>query len=550
MKARRPPAILGLTAVVLLSAALVGATFAQAVDRSRRTGAPPLSRTAGRSRRRPSVPPANGRRSVTFQGWFEVESVDPGGLRPDGRRVHDRRGPLGRVRAAHRLAPQPRRRGRSALPTGPRSGPELPAVQLHPPVGDRTHRSDSLPVRHRGPDLPGLPRRGGRPGVRRRVLESPRGSSRAPPGWTFDPASGPGRPVLADPDQPPERQRQEPGDQSRPRDAADFGALPAAAAGQSVAWFGNVASGTFCGPDFANRNDTTPPDTPILSGPPAFGDDHTPTFTFASTEPGSTFECSLDGGPFVPCSSPFTTCRLAGGAAHLRRPRDRRGRQHRPDAHRVRLRDRRGARRARRRRRSGARERRAGAGQRSCLDRGPPPGRPPARIRAGEPEGAHGSCRSRRRARSRSARSSTPSAARSGSSAPRLGDEAPSRASSAPGCSRCSSRARAAPGGSPSCGSRARASAAAARGRRGALAGAAQLSRRTIRRLRSNAKGRFRTRGRHSAATVRGTVWITADRCDGTLTTVKRGKVAVRDFRRKRTVIVRAGKSYLARAKG
>jgi hypothetical protein len=86
------------------------------------------------------------------------------------------------------------------------------------------------------------------------------------------------------------------------------------------------------------------------------------------------------------------------------------------------------------------------------------------------------------------------------------------------------------------------------RGRRGRSAGAAQLSRRTVRRLRSNARGRFRTRGRHSAATVRGTVWITADRCDGTLTTVKRGKVAVRDLRRKRTVIVRAGKSYLARA--
>jgi hypothetical protein len=69
------------------------------------------------------------------------------------------------------------------------------------------------------------------------------------------------------------------------------------------------------------------------------------------------------------------------------------------------------------------------------------------------------------------------------------------------------------------------------------------------RRLRANARGRFRTRGRHSAATVRGTVWLTADRCDGTLTRVTRGRVAVRDFRRKRTVIVRAGKSYLARAR-
>jgi hypothetical protein len=86
--------------------------------------------------------------------------------------------------------------------------------------------------------------------------------------------------------------------------------------------------------------------------------------------------------------------------------------------------------------------------------------------------------------------------------------------------------------------------------RSGGSASAAQLSRRTIRRLRSNAAGRFRTRGRHSAATVRGTVWEVIDRCDGTLTKVRRGRVAVRDFRRKRTVIVRTGKSYLARAPG
>jgi hypothetical protein len=81
-----------------------------------------------------------------------------------------------------------------------------------------------------------------------------------------------------------------------------------------------------------------------------------------------------------------------------------------------------------------------------------------------------------------------------------------------------------------------------------AKAGAAQVRRRTIRRTRSNTSGRFSARGRSSAGTSRGTVWITADRCDGTLTTVKRGRVAVRDFRRKKTIIVRAGKSYLAKA--
>jgi hypothetical protein len=44
-------------------------------------------------------------------------------------------------------------------------------------------------------------------------------------------------------------------------------------------------------------------------------------------------------------------------------------------------------------------------------------------------------------------------------------------------------------------------------------------------------------------------VWLTADRCDGTVTRVTRGRVAVRDFRRKRTILLRAGKSYLAKAR-
>ena len=52
----------------------------------------------------------------------------------------------------------------------------------------------------------------------------------------------------------------------------------------------------------------------------------------------------------------------------------------------------------------------------------------------------------------------------------------------------------------------------------------------------------------HSAATVRGTKWLTEERCDGTLTSVSRGSVSVRDTTARRTVIVRAGCSYLARA--
>jgi hypothetical protein len=69
-----------------------------------------------------------------------------------------------------------------------------------------------------------------------------------------------------------------------------------------------------------------------------------------------------------------------------------------------------------------------------------------------------------------------------------------------------------------------------------------------VRQLWGSGHGRFKTRGRYSAATVRGTIWLTRDTCDGTLTIVKRGVVAVRDQVRKKTVMVRAGHTYFARA--
>jgi hypothetical protein len=62
--------------------------------------------------------------------------------------------------------------------------------------------------------------------------------------------------------------------------------------------------------------------------------------------------------------------------------------------------------------------------------------------------------------------------------------------------------------------------------------------------------GKFRTHGNDSVASVRGTRWLTEDTCAGTRTRVTEGSVAVRDLHRKRTVIVRAGHSYLARHSG
>jgi streptogramin lyase len=59
--------------------------------------------------------------------------------------------------------------------------------------------------------------------------------------------------------------------------------------------------------------------------------------------------------------------------------------------------------------------------------------------------------------------------------------------------------------------------------------------------------GRFRTKGRDSVAAVRGTVWSTADRCDGTMTRVKQGAVLVRNRHTGRRVLVTAGHRHLAR---
>jgi hypothetical protein len=69
------------------------------------------------------------------------------------------------------------------------------------------------------------------------------------------------------------------------------------------------------------------------------------------------------------------------------------------------------------------------------------------------------------------------------------------------------------------------------------------------RRLWGDGSGKFRTKGKHSAATVVGTKWLVEDRCSSTLTRVTQGRVSVRDFVKKKTVIVRAGKKYVAKAR-
>jgi hypothetical protein len=69
------------------------------------------------------------------------------------------------------------------------------------------------------------------------------------------------------------------------------------------------------------------------------------------------------------------------------------------------------------------------------------------------------------------------------------------------------------------------------------------------RKLWGNGKGKFRTKGTYSAATVRGTKWLVQDRCTSTTTRVKQGVVRVRDEVRKKSITLRKNKSYVARAK-
>jgi uncharacterized repeat protein (TIGR01451 family) len=82
------------------------------------------------------------------------------------------------------------------------------------------------------------------------------------------------------------------------------------------------------------------------------------------------------------------------------------------------------------------------------------------------------------------------------------------------------------------------------------LAGSSQdPPKKNVRSLWGKGTGKFRTKSRFSSATVRGTTWLTVDRCDGSLTFVREGIVDVFDLVLKKTVEVGPGEQYLARAK-
>jgi hypothetical protein len=78
--------------------------------------------------------------------------------------------------------------------------------------------------------------------------------------------------------------------------------------------------------------------------------------------------------------------------------------------------------------------------------------------------------------------------------------------------------------------------------------GSRQTSTRLLGQLQGNGTGRFQTYGDRAAASVTGTDWEVQNRCDGTLIIVRRGTVKVTDFGLHKTVTLRQGQTYLAKA--
>jgi hypothetical protein len=83
-------------------------------------------------------------------------------------------------------------------------------------------------------------------------------------------------------------------------------------------------------------------------------------------------------------------------------------------------------------------------------------------------------------------------------------------------------------------------------GKKTGKASAAAKKKRRSRHLWGDAHGNFRTVGKSSSASARGTKWLVKDTCQGTTTTVVRGKVLVRDFATNGRHIVTAGHSFTA----
>ena len=269
--------------------------------------------------------------------------------------------------------------------------------------------------------------------------------------------------------------------------------------------------------------DTVPPQTSLVSGPAGTTTNPQPTFTFSSSEPGSTFACSVDGAPFAPCTSPFVAPPLAVGVHTFQvRSQDAAGNTDATPASQT-----------------------FTVAATSATQPSPPPTptagktvvvselagtvlvRPKGSkafvaldADAGIPLGStvdttHGTVELTSQQKSGGASQS----AKFFDGIFLVTQQGPViNLKLTQKLAKCTAG---------------KASAAKKRPRK--------------RRLWGDGKGRFRTQGKHSAATVVGTKWLVQDSCAGTLTKVARGVVSVRDFTRRKTIRVKAGKKYLAK---
>ena len=547
-----------LCAITCLAAVLTAATLAQAVDQTAKNGCTsPVPYTGAITS--PGFTSDSASESfivrVELQGWFEVESVAPTGfdntvleysLDPGaGERDWIEFGNLRDGRPANTggaFDVPYSNRGTGVAPAYDSYSFPLPAAaldQTNVQVRFRFDTSDQTFQGFRGVGVDGV-----------QILTNSTTLTEGFEGpnftWAFDPASGPGAPFWQVVDNSQNVTVKSPEVNPTLVTLPDNGALPQTDLGTHFAWFGNLASGTFCGPDFANTDQA--PDTTITSGPSGSVPSTDAVFEFTSSEQAF-FECQLDGGGFQPCASPQSYSNLALGSHTFEvRATDFTGNTDPTPAVRTWT-----------------------AREKTLADLDPPTQGvdvnvdqvrgtvlvgltgAPARAARDDP-GARttqkgvtfvpltearqvpvGSFLDTRKGtvRLQSARDRL-GTRQTGTFLNGLFQVRQSRKRRLKGRTDLNlkggsfRRCRTVGKGKPT----------------------AALSRRQIRRLRANARGRFRTGGRNSSATVRGTIWDIADRCDGTLTKVRRGSVVVRDFRRKRNVVLRAGKSYLARAPG
>jgi hypothetical protein len=548
-----------LCALTCLAAVLTAATFAYAVDQTSKNGCTSPQAYTGALTSPPFTPgggPEFGA-LIQFRGWFEIESVAPGGFDRMTVEYSEDAGASPRNWIAvdnGDLTSQSATPGPGDPPTpysnmGTGAPPAFQNYAFNLPLAEvgvagvqvriKFDTGDSTYQGFRGLGIDSMSIETNISGLTENF------DNGAPPGWTFDGPSGPGGPfwqVLQNP-QNVQIRSPEVNPDLITLSPGDTGALPPADSGTGVAWFGNTDSGTFCGPDFASRD--AAPETTITSAPPASTASNDANFEFTSNEQAF-FECQIDGGGFSFCSSPQSYPGLSEGNHTFEvRATDFTGNvDPTPASYAWNIRP-------------------------ATLADLPNPelgvdvnvqevsgtvlvGIPGSAARASgkgraSQKGVHfvplseakqipvGSFVDTRKGTVglESAANATGKRQR-GTFNKGLFQVRQSKKRSAKGLTDLILK-----GGSfRRC-----------RARRSSTDASASLSRAAIRRLRASARGRYRTSGQNSAATVRGTKWEVIDRCDGTLTIVRRGTVVVRDFHRKKNVIVKKGKSYLAKAR-